>query len=98
MEMTKKEQFIESMEEAIDRGAKYIFTEMYINGYPSTEVIVNPIENGQLKLDYICGTYDDNLCMIKGDVKLVEIISFGAIDNMSQLEYEKNNFNVGGIH
>jgi hypothetical protein len=96
--MTKKERFIESFEEAIKIGARYVFTEMWINGYPASEIIVNPIENAQLKLDYICKVYDDNLCMVKNEngngLKVVEIISFGYIENLSQLEYARNNSEV----
>ena len=76
-------------ERAIEEDAKYIYVEVYIEGYSDSEVIVNPISNADMKLDYLCKTYNDDLIMPHAPIK---IISFGYLYDMSQLEYVKNNF------
>ena len=48
-------------ERAIEEDAKYIYVEVYIEGYSDSEVIVNPISNADMKLDYLCKTYNDDL-------------------------------------
>lgn len=89
--MTKKELLIESFENAIEQSAKYVFTEIDL-GYEATELIINPIENAQVKLEYLCKTYDDDL---KHPHAPVSIVSFGFVDNLSQLEYVRANFDYG---
>lgn len=91
MEQTKKERLIESFEDAIEQGAKYVFLEMQLPLHPATELIINPIENAEKKLEYILHVYDDELLGLHAPVS---IISFGFVENLSQLEYARNNSGV----
>lgn len=87
--MTKKEHLVATFNEAIVEDAQYVFVECYAEGSPASEIIVNPIENAKLKRDYYDRAYDDNLKLHNAPV---HILTFGYFDNMSQLEYTRNNF------
>lgn len=89
--MTRKEELIEAFELAFSDDAKYVFLEMQLPLHPATELIINPIENVQQKLEYILHVYDDELIGIHAPV---QIISFGHVHNLSQLEYARNNSEV----
>lgn len=68
-------------------GGKYIYTEIDL-GYPSTEIIINPVDNIDEKIKYLCKTYNDDLEHPHAPVK---IVSFGWCYNLSQLEYVRIN-------
>jgi hypothetical protein len=89
--MTKKEELIEAFEYAFENKSKYMFLEMALPLHPATELIINPIENLQQKLEYLLHVYDDELIGLHAPV---QIISFGCVDNLSQLEYARNNSEV----
>lgn len=89
--MTRKERLVESFNEAIAEGSNYIFIEVNFGTteYPATELIVNPIENAPAKIAYIEKTYTDNLGHPHAPIY---IESFGYVQNLSQLEYQRHNF------
>lgn len=89
--MTRKEELIEAFELAFSDDAKYVFLEMQLPLHPATELIINPIENAEKKLEYILHVYDDELLGLHAPVS---IISFGFVENLSQLEYTRNNYGV----
>lgn len=93
IQLTRKGRLIESFTEAIEQGAKYVFLEIQLpyGLYPATELIVNPIENAQPKMEYINEVYDDELIGVHAPI---QIISFGFVENLSQLEYARNNSGV----
>jgi hypothetical protein len=91
MEQTKKERLVESFETAIEEGAKYIFVEVHAEGSPANEIIINPIENAAIKLAYYQKAYNDDLVLPHAPIS---VVSFGYIENLSQLEYVRNNSEV----
>lgn len=88
MKMTLKQQLMEVLAEAIEQEAKYIFMEFQIGDYPSTELIVNPIDNVELKAQYIDMAYDDNLVNTKATH--ISITGFGYCDDLGELEYVRS--------
>lgn len=90
--MTRKEHLIAVINNAIVEGEKYIFVECHAEGSPASELIVNPIENARMKRDYYDRAYDENLKLHNAPVR---ILSYGSFNNMSQMEYERNNFKEG---
>lgn len=87
--MLKKEHLISTFNEAIVEGAKYVYVECYAEGSPASELIINPIENAKAKRDYYDRAYNDNLKLHNAPVR---ILTYGYFDNMSQMEYTRNNF------
>lgn len=59
--MTKKEQLIEAVQEALQTN-KFLFAiHVAMEGFPDDEVIVNTYDNFEKKLAYWCNVYDDDL-------------------------------------
>jgi hypothetical protein len=88
--MLKKEKLIATINEAIVEGASYIYVECHAEGSVASELIINPIENARQKRDYYERAYDDNLKLHNAPVR---ILTFGYVDNISQMDYVRNNFN-----
>lgn len=87
--MTKKEHLIATFNEAIVEDAQYVYVECHAEGSPASELIINPIDNAKLKRDYYDRAYDDNLKLLNAPVR---ILTYGYFNNMSQLEYVRDNF------
>jgi hypothetical protein len=92
--MLKKEHLIATFNEAIVEEAKYIYVECYADGSKASELIINPIENAKNKRDYYDRAYDDNLKLHNAPVR---ILRYGYFNEMSQMEYVRNNFESGGV-
>lgn len=89
---SNKKRLEEVWVEGLEEGAKYFYLEFKLPDHPATEVIVNPIENVPNKLAYIEKQYGGDLRSKHNSE--VEIVSFGYVHNMSQLEYARNNSEV----
>lgn len=46
---------------AIDFGSTFVGVKIEMSGFPQPEVIINPAENIESKLEYYKKTYDENL-------------------------------------
>lgn len=87
--MTKKEDLIATFNEAIVEDAQYVYVEVYADGSPASEIIINPIENAKMKRDYYDRAYDENLKLMNAPIR---IVGYGYFDNMSQIDYVRTNF------
>lgn len=65
--------------------AKYVFVEVHIEGYPASEMIVNPIDNADKKLAYLLDTYNEDGSHKKGAP--VSIVTYGYFFDMGDIEY-----------
>lgn len=63
--------------------AKYIAVLVEMEGFPKPELIINPNENIDSKLEYYKKTYDENL--VHKYSKIVKIIGFSFGDNFKEL-------------
>ena len=59
--MNNREQLEKVFKEAFENEAEYVFVEIFMEGFPSTELIVNPTTNIIPKMEYYLKTYDENL-------------------------------------
>ena len=59
--MTNMDKLEELFGLAKEDDAKFIAVAIEMDGFPEPEIIVNPIENADLKLEYYKKTYDENL-------------------------------------
>jgi len=75
--MNKKEQLMDAFKEAISWGADYFAVSIETKGNPELEIIVNPFENLQNKMEYYKNAYDDNLVLKTYDgIKIVGACGF----------------------
>ncbi|HDR7926310.1 TPA: hypothetical protein ACGW7B_005790 [Bacillus nitratireducens] len=83
--MNNREQLEKVFKEAFENEAEYVFVEIFMEGFPSTELIVNPTTNIIPKMEYYLKTYDENLNhkFSKG----IRILNFGATNDLGLLEY-----------
>jgi hypothetical protein len=89
MSMTKKNELQKCFMEAIEEGAKSVYVEVFMDNFPSSELIVNPIDNALGKLDYYNNAYDDNLQ--HNHSKGIRIIDFGySLDEVLEIQYTYN--------
>jgi hypothetical protein len=65
MGQTKKDQLTEVFTEALNQKENFIAVKVTMPGCEGHEVIVNPFENIEFKLDYYRKIYNDNLEMEK---------------------------------
>jgi hypothetical protein len=86
--MTNKNRLIDVFMEAKLVGAKYVFIEVFMDGFPDNELIINPAINIDEKLAYYCKSYDDDL--IHKFSKGIGISQFGWVNSLSDLVYEEN--------
>jgi hypothetical protein len=70
--------------EGKELGKRYFFTEMYIDGYESSEIIVNPYDNYEKKMAFLKANYGEDLRNFRAPVT---ILSYGYCDDLSELEY-----------
>lgn len=61
IEMTQLKKLETMMDEGIDMKCKYIVMRIDMVGFPSPEIIINPIDNFKDKIEYIKKTYNDDL-------------------------------------
>lgn len=81
--ITKKEQLIEIFEDAINFKAHYIAVEVETKGSEKNEIIINPYENFQKKLEYYVKAYNDDLVLNTYDG--IRIISAISLDDNSEM-------------
>lgn len=87
--MTKKNELQECFLEAIEKGAKHVYVEIFMDTFPSSELIINPIDNALGKLAYYNNAYDENLQ--HNHSKGIQIIDFGySLDEVLEVEYAYN--------
>jgi hypothetical protein len=82
--MTDKQQLMEMINYAIEQDYNYIFMELLIGDSPTTELIINPIVNAELKANYINETYDDDL--INNNARHISIVRYGYTDHLGHLQ------------
>lgn len=61
MGILKKSEFVNTFENAIRDGNKYIGVKISLINAPEPEIIVNPASNFDAKLTYYKTAYDDNM-------------------------------------
>jgi hypothetical protein len=76
-------------ERAIATGAKYIAVMVAMDSLPEPEIIINPAENIQGKLEYYKYAYNDNLTLKSYDrIRIVGFTFGNSIDEMKKVLYE----------
>ncbi|AIY72787.1 hypothetical protein NT98_5943 (plasmid) [Bacillus cereus] len=83
--MNKRDQLEKVFKESFENKSKYVFVEIFMEGFPSTELIVNPTTNIIPKMEYYLKTYDENLNHKFS--KCIRILNFGATNDLGLLEY-----------
>lgn len=78
------EELIYSFQRAKEIHQRYVFIMLEMEGFPDIEIIINPIENADTKLDYYKKTYDENLN--HKYAKGIRIISFGFSNTLEEIE------------
>lgn len=71
---------------AIEVEAEYVAVKIEMNGFPSPEIIINPIENAESKLKYYQNIYDENLN--HKHAKGIRIIEFTYGYSFEEIENE----------
>lgn len=75
--MTKKEKLIELFEEAIISDEEFVAVAVETNGNDEYEIIINPRENFEKKLEYYKNSYNDDLVLnTYNGIKIVAAIKF----------------------
>lgn len=82
-----KEQLIANWKEGIENKAKYFYVSVFMEGFPTTELIVNIIDNVEGKLKYYDKTYNEDL--LHKFAKNIGIVDFGYCHDLSELEHVK---------
>jgi hypothetical protein len=84
MKKTIKEEFIHFVEQAKAKKEKYVAIAIQMDNLPKHEIIINPIENIDGKLEYYKNTYDDNLKhkYAKDNVRIVAFTSGDWLDDI----------------
>lgn len=85
--MNNLQKLRQSWEEGIDKGAKYFYVSVFMEGFPTTELIVNVVDNAEKKLAYYEKTYNEDL--IHKFSRTIGIVDFGYAHDLSELEYVK---------
>jgi hypothetical protein len=82
--MNRKQKLINTFNEAVKAGFKYVYVTVRVKGTPKDEIIVNPIENAIIKSNYYANAYDDDLKLkVNQDI---EITDFGCSADLNSLE------------
>ena len=81
--ITKKEQLIELFQDAIELKSHYIAVEVETRGSDKNEIIINPYENFEKKLEYYVKAYNDDLVLNTYDG--IRIISAISLDDNSEM-------------
>jgi hypothetical protein len=84
MMLNKKQELIILFNEAVKARCKYVYVAVRVKGTPKDEIIINPIENAMIKLNYYANAYDDYL-KLKANPD-IEITNFGWCDDLNILE------------
>lgn len=70
VEKTNKELLIETFEKAVDENALFIGMSVMTKEYVFAEIIIVHISNFAVKLDYLLGTYDEDLMHMNKKVQI----------------------------
>ena len=82
--MTKKDKFMKTFENFINLGVEYIGVYVKVPNLEKPELILNPIENANRKLDYYIKHYDDDMRL--NSINSVEITSVTGVIYLEDLE------------
>lgn len=75
--MTKKEKLIELFEDAIINDDEFVAVAVETNGNDEYEIIINPRENFEKKLEYYKNSYNDDLVLnTYNAIKIVAAVEF----------------------
>lgn len=78
--MTKKERFIKNFLDAHEGNIQYYCVAIKAPGMNKRELILNPIENIEMKLKYYDGAYDDDLRLkANTDIQITDYIASNSI-------------------
>lgn len=78
MKMTQLEQYFQAAKAS---RYKYVAVKVHMDGFPQDEIIINPIENFESKLEYYKKTYDEN-CVHKfsPNISIVDVDYEDVVD------------------
>ncbi|MEC3841531.1 hypothetical protein [Bacillus amyloliquefaciens] len=69
----KKTELVQAFEKATELGVSYIGIRVRMKGYPDDELIINPLPNFSMKLEYYQKVYDDDLQhRFSPDVRIID--------------------------
>lgn len=78
------EDLIRCFECAKKNGSKYVGVKIQTEGFKKEEIIINPRENFDMKLEYYKSAYNDNLTLKSAPSK-IRIVAFTFANNYEEV-------------